>query len=236
MPFKQINPTSVSEQVIHQIIEVIQSDNYDVGDRLPSERKLADMMGISRPTLREALMSLAILGILEIKQGAGTFVRANGVDEKLAFKAAELLATEKSPMQALEARILLEPSIAALAAERANKETLRIMKSSLEKIKHRVEEGRLFKSVGQSFFLAMIRSVGNPVVEHVAITPLAMWYSDVPGWQEIVEKTVKESNRLKRNYASMKKIYVSIESQNPKKAKEATKNFLSELQEDFLSA
>lgn len=235
MVFEKITPKAISEQVIQQIIEVIQSGQYEIGDRLPSERKLSDLMGVSRSTLREALVSLAVLGILEMKQGSGTFVRANSIDEKLAFKAASLLATEKSPMKALEARILFEPPIAALAAERAETKDLELMQSALDEIKNRVRQKRLFKSAGQKFFLSMIQSVNNPIVEHSAITAIAIWYSDIPGWDEIVASIVKGPGRMERYYNDLLNIYHDIKNRDSESAAEDTEKFLIGVQNDFFS-
>src|SRR5919106_2530170 len=79
--FKTIDPErrgTTSEEVISQLREMIHRGDLRPGDRLPPERDLAKMLGVSRPTLRAGIRSLSAVGILQSKQGAGTFVAERG--------------------------------------------------------------------------------------------------------------------------------------------------------------
>lgn len=234
MTFTKIQSITTAQQVIDQIGQAIRTGQFQVGDRLPSERQLAEMLGISRPTLREALTTLATLGVLEIQTGVGTFVRSSTIDENLAFKAAELLSTDESPLHALEARLLLEPGIAALAAERAEGSDLAHMRQALKEIEERVKRNEAFRSAGMNFHMAIVRSIRNPVAEHACTISLAIWFSNLSGWGEVVQATVKQPGRLARYYANYVRVYEAIEAGNGELAARVMRDHLQEVQEDFL--
>jgi DNA-binding FadR family transcriptional regulator len=104
------------EQISRAIIEQIRTGVLSPGARLPAGRDLAQAFGVSRPTLREALGALQMLGLVETRHGAGSWVTANAL-EVLAAQAEGELGFGVSPVNVLEARALLEPAIARAAAE-----------------------------------------------------------------------------------------------------------------------
>jgi len=236
MIFTKVQTTTTARQVIDQIVEAIRNGDYSTGDRLPSERQLAEMLGISRPTLREAITTLATLGVLEIRTGIGTFVRSTSIDENLAYRAADLLTTEESPLYALEARLLIQPGIAALAAERVEEQDLQQMRVILKEIEKRVENNEPFRSLGMNFHMAIVRSIRNPVAEHACTISLALWFNNVHlyGWGDIVRSIVTQPGRLARYYASYKQIYEAIKSGDGPLAAQVMQDHLLEVQEDFL--
>ena len=71
-----IRPKKISEEIVNRIKQLISSGELKPGDRIPSERELATMLGVSRPSVREAIMVLDAMGFLESRQGGGTFVKA----------------------------------------------------------------------------------------------------------------------------------------------------------------
>lgn len=122
--------TRLSEQVMVRLAELIRKGSLKPGDRLPAERGLAEKMRVSRATLREALRVMQLRGIIVSKQGAGNYI-ASGAAEDLA-RALDHLALQ----DIFELRLLVEPSIAALAAQRATMNDI----SKLESILLRQEE------------------------------------------------------------------------------------------------
>src|SRR5437763_15490918 len=119
--FKTIDPERrgrTSEEVVTQLREMIHRGELRPGDRLPPERDLAKMLGVSRPTLRAGLRSLAAVGVLQSRQGAGTFVVEAGASPALDSSPLRLLASLHgfTSTEMFEARQALEMAIAALAA------------------------------------------------------------------------------------------------------------------------
>jgi len=119
-----VRRSRVSQQVITEICRLIRHRVYKAGDRLPPERELADLLQVSRPTLREALRVLEMTGIVESRHGGGTFIQdmvSVGVVSPLALV---LRATDDIVGDLWETRIIFEPAIAARAALRATPESI----------------------------------------------------------------------------------------------------------------
>src|SRR5215213_10520459 len=117
---------NTSEEVVSQLRNMIHSGALSAGDRLPPERDLAKILGVSRPTLRAGIRSLASVGILQSRQGAGTFVAVAEDSPTLDTSALRLLSALHgfTSDEMFEARLALEMSIAGLAAERATSEQM----------------------------------------------------------------------------------------------------------------
>src|SRR5436190_20889601 len=117
--FKTLRRDAVADQAIETIKEMIVRGDVRAGQRLPPERELAAQLGVSRPSLREAIRALIALNILDSRHGDGTFV--SSLEPDLLIKPIDfVLQVNDGGMDALfEARRELEAGIAALAAERA---------------------------------------------------------------------------------------------------------------------
>ena len=110
MPFEAISTQRLYQKVAGQIAGLIKAGELQFGSRLPPERDLSKRLGVSRPTVREAMIALEISGLVEVRTGSGIYVTARGVESGFSFDAGA------SPFEILAARKLIEPEIAALAA------------------------------------------------------------------------------------------------------------------------
>ena len=110
MRIHAVEPRRLYRQVADQLRQFIGSGEFAVGDRLPTERELADQLGISRPTVREALIALEVEGRIRIRVGSGIYVTAPPRAEILAAE------TDEGPFELLRAREFIEGAIAAEAA------------------------------------------------------------------------------------------------------------------------
>src|SRR5215217_2050530 len=104
------------EQVVRRLSADIAAGRLAPGERLPSERDLARALGVGRASVREALAALANQGLVETRPGSGSFVADDAVT---ALRGGSDLSHDASPSDVLEARALLEPAVARLAASRA---------------------------------------------------------------------------------------------------------------------
>jgi len=142
-----------------------------VGTRLPSERELRVQLNVGRSTVREALKALEALGVVQIRQGAGVFVRLSGAPEAPEVPRAVLThvaATDWSQLGAIvEARLAIEPYAAALAALRRSDEQLRDLREELARFDAAAagddERGLVMADVN---FHGAIAEIGNPVLAH----------------------------------------------------------------------
>jgi GntR family transcriptional repressor for pyruvate dehydrogenase complex len=118
IPFGTVTRDALPDQIAARLIALITERQLKAGDRLPPERELAVTMGVSRSSLREALRALAMLGVADMRHGDGTYLTALD-PEALMHPVGLVLALSDGGLEELfEARKLVEPGLAALAAER----------------------------------------------------------------------------------------------------------------------
>src|SRR5687767_9544718 len=168
--FEPVSSRRTFEEAVEQIAERIKSGDLHVGDRLPSERELASIMRISRPTLREAVKTLVEAGVLEVRRGqsGGIFVASELVPRDLLRSRQAIRVSEVAGV--LEARRLLEPRVAQLAAVHASEEDFAAMAALIERKRALanaddfLENEDLFLQLDLKFHLAMARATRNSTV------------------------------------------------------------------------
>lgn len=168
--FVPVGPRRTFEGAVEQIAERIRLGDLALGDRLPSERELAAAMQISRPTLREAVRVLADAGVLEVRTGStgGIFVRSDYVPLELLRSRSDLRLGEVAGV--LEARRLLEPRVAQLAAVNAREEDFAHLQRLIDKQKELLAAGDVlanadrFLQVDTQFHVRIARATGNSTI------------------------------------------------------------------------
>ncbi len=173
-PFSRVQTRRTFEEAVDQIAERIQFGELREGDQLPPERALAAQMQISRPTVREALKVLAHSGVLEVRPGptGGAFVKSEFVPRDVIHRRSELRLSEVGGV--LEARRMLEPRVAQLAAVHAGPADFEAMERTIAqqvKIATATAAGDgivthedRFLALDQQFHLAIARATGNSTV------------------------------------------------------------------------
>jgi GntR family transcriptional regulator, transcriptional repressor for pyruvate dehydrogenase complex len=162
--FTPIRTLRASEAAVEQISRAIMEGDLDQGDRLPSERTLAWQLQVSRPTLREGIKALADAGVLEVRPGpgGGTFVATDVVPPELRQPQDELRISEISGL--LEARRVLEPRVAQLAAVYAREEDFERMRTTIELMRENAHEHDRFHQLDLRFHLEIARATGNQMI------------------------------------------------------------------------
>ncbi|MFZ0216618.1 MAG: FCD domain-containing protein [Candidatus Dormiibacterota bacterium] len=166
--FKPIRTRRTSEAAVEQITDAIRAGELQVGDRLSSERLLADQMEISRPTLREAIKVLVDAGVLEVRRGpsGGMFVTSEIVPADLHSIRLPLRLSDVAGV--LETRRLLEPRIAQLAALRATDHDFEAMTESIAAIRAEGGDRTRLHQLDSRFHLMMARASHNETVIELA--------------------------------------------------------------------
>ncbi|MGS0763718.1 FadR/GntR family transcriptional regulator [Syntrophomonas curvata] len=135
LSFQPIKIKKIYEEIVEQLKEMISNGELKPGQKLPSERDMAESLGVSRASVREALTALEAIGILDIRPGEGTFVRETSVSATFAPLAMVLEMEQNPGGQLMEVRRVLETEMAALAAQRATEEDLKNIKTNLNHMK-----------------------------------------------------------------------------------------------------
>ncbi len=136
------------QQLLAKMLESLDSGEYAVGSRLPSERELSERFGVGRPTVREAIIALEVQGRVEVKTGSGAYVlKGDNINN---------LKRDFSPFELTEARVLIEGESAALAASMIDSEQLVKLKKALEEMVRENEQGDLVSEVADRKFHTII--------------------------------------------------------------------------------
>ena len=210
-----------SEEVVTRLQEMIQRGELNHGDRLPPERDLAKKLGISRPTLRAGIRSLSAVGILQSKQGAGTFVVEAEKSPTLDSSSLKMMAALHgfTSAEMFEARLALEMSIAGLAAERATSEQMTVMSEEIAGMFATLDEPEQFLVHDMNFHQTVAAASGNRI-----LTALMNMIAKI--LFEARSKTVKRATDLKESAEMHRNIYRAIREHNPEAATSTMRDHL----------
>lgn len=160
MPIQPIDSKRLYERVADQIGDMIRSGEFAPGQRLPAERDLARLLAVSRPVVREAMVSLEIAGLVEVRTGSGAYVRER-VEEQRGVNAGH------SPTDILNARTLIEGETAALAATNASEPEVEAVAEAIAEMTAEHDAGRDWSAADLAFHVAIARATGNAVLAMV---------------------------------------------------------------------
>ena len=199
----------VPELILDEIHRLTMAGILKPGDRLPSESELADSFGVGRSSLREAMRALQLLGIVEVIQGKGTFLRQTTMLP---------LATDWARLsrmglisQVMEARQIIEIAIAQLAAERATEEDIAAMQAAIRRAEEAHGDPMISGEASVEFHLALAEATHNEV--------LALMYKTVRDlYLETARQTQMTPGSVENRLQDHRQILECVEQQNPELA------------------
>ena len=165
MPLQTVEPQRLYRQIAEQLRTLITAGEWAVGARLPAERDLARQLGVSRPSVREALIAMEVEGWVEVRTGSGVYVldrskapsHANG-------RAEQIPPDEWGPLELIRARRVVEGEVAAMAATQAKRKHIDAMDKALASMKVDADRGVLPLEGDRAFHTAIVESCGNVVL------------------------------------------------------------------------
>lgn len=175
---------TLPERAADKIIDMIVENALKPGDRLPTELELLQYLNVGRSTVREAIKLLVSQNIIEVRRGSGTFVReqTGGMDDPLGFRFVQ--DKLKLGLDLYEIRIMIEPDMAALAAERATREDLEQLREACLKVEELILQGKDYAQWDIRFHTVLAQCTGNSVVH--ALVPI--FTQAVPFFIDITRK------------------------------------------------
>lgn len=162
--FTRVSRASVKNQVFEQLRDRITERTWPPGTKIPSEKALAELLGVSRVSVREALQMLSSLGLLETTHGGGTYVREYSGEVFLNPLLPMLALDRPDILHVLEYRKIVERGIVSLVVERAGAAEIEELESAFHAMVEHKKDSRAFAQADLSFHLALARATGNPVV------------------------------------------------------------------------
>jgi DNA-binding FadR family transcriptional regulator len=193
-----IHAPQLYERIASRLADDVRSGALAPGERLPGERELARRLGVGRSSVREAIAALQVDGVVVTRPGSGTYVAD-------APPVARTSAPDVSPSALLEARALVEPRIAALAAQRAGND------AEAERLLDAMESGSIaWNDADRLFHRRVAELTGNPVLAALAEQIAATM--DQPLWQRLRDDSVADAAHMRIHVAEHRMIYEAIAS------------------------
>ncbi|HYP71443.1 MAG TPA: FadR/GntR family transcriptional regulator [Variovorax sp.] len=171
MPLQTVEPQRLYRQIADQLRALIGKGEFAVGARLPAERDLARQLGVSRPSVREALIALEVEGWVEVRTGSGVYVLER---QQPAAAAPAATQAEWGPLELIRARRVVEGETAAIAAGQRKNHHIDAMTRAIETMRELADRGVMPLEGDRAFHLAIVDACGNAVLSE---TVLGFWDS-----------------------------------------------------------
>ncbi len=222
---KSVKNGTTAEEVSTRLRDMIHGGELRAGDRLPPERDLAKLLGVSRPTLRAGIRSLTTVGILQSKQGAGTFVAARAESPMLDSSPLKMLSALHgfTSDEMFEARLALEMSIAGLAAERADSEQMTQLAEQIAGMYASLNDPEQYLVHDMRFHQTIAAASGNRILTALMNMVAAILF-------EARSKTVHRALDLKESAEQHHNIYRALREHDLEAARRAMHDHLIETQ------
>jgi GntR family transcriptional repressor for pyruvate dehydrogenase complex len=224
--FEAIRRNKVYEEVARQIERLILK-KLRPGDKLPSERELAEMLQVSRSSIRDAIRGLELVGLVEPRQGAGTIVRELSAEALVNPFASALKHKQALVGELLDFRKMLEPPLAARAATHASPDEISEMEEILQRQEGNLLRGETTIAEDAEFHYAVALASGNSVVLKVLDILMDLL-------RETRERSLQVEGRPKKSLTGHRRILAAIKRHDAEAAKAAMRRHIEDVEEIVL--
>lgn len=205
---RPIEKRTLRERIVERLKAFINESDLQAGDRLPTEREMAEQLGVSRTAVREALKSLQALGILEARPKQGMFLRPPDLKPITHVLWSRVNDADSTLTHVWEARKLFEMSILPLVMERANAEDWQRIERSIDAMEAAIERGELGQEADIQFHRALAHATRNPMLE--SFSEVVSQY-----FHEVQKQSLAESLEARRVAAKAhRQIYTALRKSN----------------------
>jgi GntR family transcriptional regulator, transcriptional repressor for pyruvate dehydrogenase complex len=221
MEFKAIEGEKTYKQIIEQILALIISGDLKSGDKLPGERALAEMLSTSRPSIREAFRTLEIIGILEVRQGGGTYVRNFHIGPFINTIAPLFLKDMDIMGDMMDFRMLLEGEAVKAAALCSDQNTIDDMARALDDMKY--DNPEIAEKADIDFHMSIFSATGNKAFKLAGECLSCIVWTSIHTTRERLKK---DRTIIEQWNSDHQKILDAVKNQNPDEAGKALRNHL----------
>ena len=211
------------EDIAHQFLSLIRRGALEDGARLPSERMMAEQFKVSRSSVREAIRSLELQGLVVSKRGSGTFVNTENLEPVVALIATTLSSGGEAIKDIFEVRHLLEPQIAAVAAQRADKTEVGRLREILDEQQRQISEGKTGVDADTAFHFALASATHN-----TALMKVVSAVEDILRLSR--DQSLQEPLRAIRSLSSHRQILKMVQTGDAEGARQAMEHHLTSVE------
>ncbi len=219
--FHPVRRSRLYEDIVRQIQDLIAAEHLQPGNRLPGERELAELLSVSRASVREALRVLDYIGVVEVRSGEGTFV-ATTPPTPLDASVYSLLSERTFLTDLVEARRIVEEGIGHLAARRATREDLEALDAFLSQREGELAAGKHDLASDVAFHALLAESTGNPV-----LVSLMRHLNEL--WLQAREKTGRKPTSPHKAHQFHRQILAAVRRRQPASARRLVRRHLEDM-------
>jgi GntR family transcriptional repressor for pyruvate dehydrogenase complex len=223
-----VKKTRVFEDVARQIQHLIVEGTLNPGDLLPPERQLAERLGVSRNSVRDAIRALEVVGLIVPRQGEGNVVADVSPEVLVSPIATLLFRKRKLVAELLEFRKMFEPAVAARAADRATAVEIEHLREILERQRRKSRDGESTVQEDAEFHYALAIAAGNSVVRALLDVVMELL-------RETRARSLQVEGRLERSLEGHQRVLDAIEAHDAGAAERAVRQHIEEIEAIVLS-
>ncbi|MDR1955311.1 MAG: FadR family transcriptional regulator [Treponema sp.] len=227
--FSTLKRSSTVARIVEHLIDLIKSSSLQVGDKLPAERQLCEMIGVSRPILREALKALQVMNIIDMRQGAGTYIKSLEPEDVVEHLDIVFHLDSSLYHDLYEARRVLETSLAAMAAEKISDREILLIEENLRQAAADMDDEQAFFDRDLELHGMIMKAAGNRVIPVFmqSINKLAL----------LIRQKTNAMPRIRRNtIQDHEAILRALKSRNPQESAAAMERHIYHVEHAFLYA
>ncbi|MGH8852224.1 MAG: FadR/GntR family transcriptional regulator [Casimicrobiaceae bacterium] len=224
MPLQAVEPRRLYRQIAEQIEQLIASGEFPPGSRLPAERELAASLGVSRASVREAIISLEIGGLVDVRVGTGIFVAAAA-----APRGSSRADAGPGPFELLDARKLVEGEIAALAAVSGKQADIDALRESVRDMEAHIGDFAQRETIDREFHLRLAKATGNNSLELVVA---GLWDQRAELWGRM-QKHFHTADLALKTVEDHDAIVGAVADHDPEAARAAMHRHLARVAREF---
>ncbi|HUQ17765.1 MAG TPA: FadR/GntR family transcriptional regulator [Candidatus Saccharimonadales bacterium] len=215
------------QDIVAQIEALLDRGELRPGDQLPTERSLAEQFQVSRASVREALRSLELLGVVETRAGGGTFVRRTGAGD-LARPLSALIRRGHPIADVIEVRGLIEPAIAASAATRVTADELVVLREIVAAQEEKIAAGESYADLDTRFHELIGHSAGNEILVTMLAATFDVLRASRAEW-------LQTNTRAHASLDAHRRILAALEAHDPAAARDASADHIKAVGEGILT-
>ncbi|MFP3090826.1 FadR family transcriptional regulator [Treponema sp. TIM-1] len=224
--FNNLKRSSTVERIVENLITLVRERSLNIGDKLPPERQLCEMIGVSRPSLREALKALQVMNIIDIRQGAGAYIKSLEPEDVVEHLDIVFHLDSSLYHDLYEARRVIEASIAAMAAEKINDDELEFIEENIRQAAGDIDNEQAFAERDLELHHVIMKAAGNRVIPVFmqSINKLALL---------IRQKTNAMPNIRKNTIKDHRAILMALKNHDPQESAAAMERHIRNVERAF---
>ena len=230
MPLQAVEPLRLYRQIAGQIAALIEQGEYQVGAKLPAERELAGLLGVSRTSVREAIISLELAGLVEVRVGTGIYVRSTAPARSASQVASASNDSGPGPFELLSARAMIEGETAALAARTRTKSDLAALRATIDRMRRHDDDFATRDAADREFHERIAAATGNGALAWVVSNLWEQRHTEL--WTRIESHFHTPALRA-RTLVDHQAIADAIDARDGEGARQAMRRHLSRVAREF---